>query len=69
MRRSAQKNAFYDLTLLSTAARVRQQYTLSRRIILLSNVNMHIAVTVFLLVFIYWHEELFENVPTRPFSV
>lgn len=66
MKVRAQKNGFYDLlTLLSTAARVRQQYTLSRRVILFSDIDVHIAVTVILLVFIYWHKGLFENVPCQ----
>lgn len=54
LRRSAYKNGFYDLlSLLSTAARGRQQYTLSKRIILFSDTDMHIALIVTLLVFIY----------------
>lgn len=43
------------LTLFSTAATERQQYTLSRRIILFSDIDIHIAVTVTLPVFIYQH--------------
>lgn len=54
LRGSAYKNGFYDLlSLLSTAARGRQQYTLSKRIIVFSDTDMHIALIVTLLVFIY----------------
>ena len=54
LRESAYRNGFSDLlTLLSTPARGKQQYTLSRRIILFSDIDVHIPVTVTLLVLIY----------------
>lgn len=53
------------LPYLALQLRVRQQYTLSRRVILFSDIDVHIAVTVILLVFIYWHKGLFENVPCQ----
>lgn len=66
LRVSAYKNGFYyHLYPLSNADRGRKQYTLSRRIILFSDIDMHIAATVTLLLFIYQHSRLFENMPCQ----